>query len=241
MKKLLLLTLGILASLQISYGAIAFDNKAAATGSVTSSVTFSHTTSGSNRILFVAVTAANGDTTGVTYSGVAMTKINNTVVDNGVLYTSLWYLIAPATGANNVIVSTAGTAVVGSSASYTGASQTGQPDASTTTGSATTASFASSVTSINDNSWTIATSRTGNGFTLTGGANTVVRNQPELVQFGAGGLWDSGINITPAGASTLTVTCTSQFFGGAIMASFKPAVSVSTPTYFGAVKFMRHR
>ena len=203
--------------------AIAFDSKTAASGTASSSHTFSHTCTGSDLILFVTATSANGGVTGVTYNSVPMTQINSTVTDTVVLTTSLWYLINPATGANNVVISTSSaTGTTGSSASYTGVSQTGQPDASTTVASSTTTSYSSSVTSVADNCWTIATSRTGNGFALTAGANTTVRNQPELVQFGGGGLWDSGAVITPAGSSTLNVTCTSQFFGGAIMASFKP-------------------
>lgn len=169
--------------------AIALDSTTAASGATASSHTFSHTCTGSDLILFVTATGANGDVTGITYNSVAMTKINSTVTDSAVLFTSLWYLVNPSTGANNVVITTStATGVVGSSASYTGVNQTGQPDASTTVASSTTTSYSSSVTSVANNCWTIATSRTGNGFALTAGANTVVRNQPESIRFGAGGV-----------------------------------------------------
>lgn len=57
--------------------AIAFDaTTTSSLGSAVTSITFSHTCTGSNRILFVC-TANNGgaNVTGVTYNGVAMTNI----------------------------------------------------------------------------------------------------------------------------------------------------------------------
>jgi hypothetical protein len=83
-----------------------------------SSDTWSHTCSGSNRILVVGVNArglvsnTNTTVTGVTYNGVALTKIRHDSVDSGDTMrgrTELWYLIAPATGANNIVVTWTGT------------------------------------------------------------------------------------------------------------------------------------
>lgn len=83
-----------------------------------SSATWSHTTSGSNRILVVGANArgvksdTNTTVTGVTYNGVALTKIRGDTSDSGDTFrgrSELWYLIAPATGAHNVVVTYTGT------------------------------------------------------------------------------------------------------------------------------------
>lgn len=219
--------------------AIAFDAKTATTTSATSSLTFSHTCSGTNRILFVTSCANTGSTTtGVTYAGVAMTQVGS-VTDIGPTH-YLWVLVNPASGANNVVITNSGSVTAGSALSFTGAKQTGQPDATSTGTSTTTASFSKSVTTVADNCFTVCTSRTGSGNALTGGTNTTVANQPELTYFGSGGIWYSTTAKTPAGSDTLNVTCTSQFFGGAVMCSIAPAVAASnTNKGFFALKRRR--
>jgi hypothetical protein len=94
-------------------------NKSNTTGYVAAlgTLTLSHTVAaGSNRILLVGtVTEEQGETpqiTGVTYNGVAMTAVTNSEqAIGGVTWVrgQWWYLINPATGANNV-VATIGTA-----------------------------------------------------------------------------------------------------------------------------------
>ena len=91
--------------------AIAFDAAARTdAGANQTTATVSHTCTGSDRILFVqAISNDDGDTvTGVTYNGVAMTKIGSSVgvppAGSSSNFLSMWYLIAPATGANNVVV-----------------------------------------------------------------------------------------------------------------------------------------
>ena len=70
-------------------------------------LTISHTCTGSNLILWVAVqlyqdTAGNGSITTATYNGVALTKyVEKTTVS---LYTALYYLIAPAAGTHNIVM-----------------------------------------------------------------------------------------------------------------------------------------
>lgn len=212
--------------------AIAYDAVTTVQTSATSSLTFSHTCSGTDRILFVATCANTGSTTtGVTYGGVSMTQVGSVTDIGPTEY--LWYLVNPASGANNVVVTNSGSVTTGSAISFTGASQTGQPDATYTGTSTTTSSFSSSITTVADNCFVVCTSRTGNGFTLTGGTNTTIGSQPDGIYFGSCGLWYSTAAKTPAGSATLNVTCTSQYFGGAIMASFKPvAVANSNPGFF---------
>lgn len=209
--------------------AIAYDNSTQGT-SASTPLTFAHTVAGSNRLLFVSCTVNTGRTvSGITYNGVAMTSINSKT-DGGGLVTYLWYLIAPATGSNNVIVTAAGgaTSVVATASSYANCLQSGVPDASVVGSDATTTHFTQALSSVNDGCWHIATMRTGNGFTLTADSGTTIRQQPENTIFGAGALLDSNSAKIPAGSVTLGVTSTSQLFGGAVMASFRPAVTASS-------------
>lgn len=136
--------------------AIAFD---AATGSSTTgtSLTYSHTCSGSNRALIVHyVTDTSNDlVTGVTYNGVAMSFIGR-VQSPSSRWTGIYYLAAPATGANNVVISASGSAYLeASSASYTGVKQTGNPEANASNTGASVTSLSGTVTTITDNAWLV--------------------------------------------------------------------------------------
>src|SRR5438045_542003 len=123
MTKFLYSLLGILFFLTPthSFAAIAFDAATVPTSSTTI-ITFSHTTSGSNRILFVSATSnGGGSVTGVTYNGVSMAEIaHHTDVNGPTQY--LFHLVGPALGTNNVVINlTTGVLGVGSAVSYTGA------------------------------------------------------------------------------------------------------------------------
>lgn len=77
-------------------------------------VSFSHTTTANdNRLIVVAVCANkdSGDITGVTYNAVALTRAV-TVGSAGSVLSQLWYLKAPATGANTLSVAYNGTAYI---------------------------------------------------------------------------------------------------------------------------------
>lgn len=70
------------------------------------SKTWSHTCSGSDRILVVYVTVSPGvgsvEPTSVTYNGVSLTKLGSVAGSSSNI--GLWYLLAPASGANNIVV-----------------------------------------------------------------------------------------------------------------------------------------
>jgi hypothetical protein len=213
--------------------AIAHDANASGL-SASSPATFSHTCTGSDRILFVAAASNTSETvTGVTYNGVSMTEVDS--VTAGATQ-HLFYLVAPATGANNVVVSTSGSVAVGSSVSYTGVDQTSPIDATALGATAqTVTNYTASITSVADNSWSIMTSRTGNGYAWTGDTGTTVRNQPETTYLGSGGMVDSGAAITPAGSDTLGVTSTSQLYDGGILVTIAPLITDYTlPAGIGA-------
>ena len=105
--------------------AIAFDassNSGAQTGS---SYSFSHTTTGTGRLLFVGVaqTDANVNVDSVTYNGVAMTKIT-TATQLLLTEATIFYLVAPTSGTNTVAVTLSGAAdSVAGAVSLTGVTQ----------------------------------------------------------------------------------------------------------------------
>lgn len=108
--------------------AIAYDNKTIKTlytGAV-SSTTFSHTTSGNDRVLLVLVYKNNSTSqpSSVTYGGTSLTlAVSDGNSNNGTNF-SIWYLINPLNGANNIVVNF-GQANYGSvvAVSFTGANE----------------------------------------------------------------------------------------------------------------------
>jgi hypothetical protein len=199
--------------------AIAFDTNSTLHQG-TSSVTFSHTCTGSNLILFVA-SHSSTTTSGVTYNGAAMTKITQKTLGSGAEL-SLWYLIAPSTGAHNVVATGSGGAPTVSawSASYTGVQQRSQPDASGVAGPTTSTSFSQSLTSVADNCWAIWAGFTASGSTDTAGSNTVLRVQ-DIALVGLF-LADTGAAKTPAGTDTMNMTASASVTWETIMATFVP-------------------
>lgn len=199
---------------------IAFD--AASSGTrVTgaTSLTFAHTCTGSDRILLVGchTETTTDQVSGVTYAGVAMTRVG-TVVTGGSERDYLYALVNPATGSNNVVVSTGSSAAItGSAASYTGAKQSGQPDASNTGSSGSAATFALSVTTVADNCWVVSTVSTS-AASATAGASTTRRTNPSPAY---GALFDSNGVVSPAGSRTLN-HAGSGVWGG-VIASVAPA------------------
>lgn len=203
--------------------AIAYDTGTGNETNSGTSVSWSHTCTGSDRILWVYVMNSSAvNVTSVTYNGVELTL----AVGNGSSQRSrLYYLIAPATGANTVQVNLASTSYVYcASASYTGVAQTGQPDA---TGFANNGASprTTSVTTVADNCWTVLGARavsTGNTSASTNSTKKVDRSG--YVQF-----YDNNTEVSPAGSYSMTVTTTLGNIN-TVMASMAPAVAVTTFT-----------
>jgi hypothetical protein len=104
---------------------IAFDSSSSFGGNGVS-LTWAHTVgSGSNRILIVGVSIhTTGSINSVTYAGVNLTKVGS-ISNIGVISSELWYLVNPASGTHDVIV-TASESVLNLAAggmSYTGVDQ----------------------------------------------------------------------------------------------------------------------
>lgn len=211
--------------------AIAIDATSQATSVTNTSLTWSHTCSGTNRILFVACGIPTANTiTGVTYNGVAMALLNKLQVASGSgRFFYLYYLANPATGANNIVVTSSGSDVLRAcAASYTGAAQTGIPDSQNTAYNgavAASASLTGSTTSVADNSWLISIGMQVGGPT-TAGASTTSRIQ---VPEGSFGIFDSNAAKTPAGSYSLAIVNGDSVARemGMVIASFAPFVASS--------------
>ncbi len=206
--------------------AIAFDAASTGTAGTSTSITVAHTCTGSDRILFVGIATFDSgggqQVSGVTYNGVAMTQIGTRRVA-GNLDNTLWYLIAPATGTNNIVASYASQAEVYLvAASYTGAKQTGQPDATAGNSGQSASAITAVVTTIADNCWVVM-SATCNSLGLAAGASTTSRT--EASPNDAIGFYDNNAAKTPAGAVTLTATGNATNNTTSSGASFAPAVA----------------
>lgn len=184
---------------------IAYDATGSGGTASGTSISFSHTCSGSDRILFVGVSvrgiSGRDSLTGVTYNGDALTLVDkslNTV--DADRYTYLYYMIAPDTGAHNVVVSVSETAAItGVSQSYTGAHQSGQPDSFNDNSVNSASSITTSTTTVQDNSWLVSVCTVKNIGLAEAGTGTTRRNTASPVT----SMGDSNGAKTPAGSHSM--------------------------------------
>ena len=121
------------------------------------SFSWSHTTSGTNRLLVVGVairTSLGQTVNSVTYNAVALTVLRTDEL-GGSVRSELWYLVNPTTGTNtvNVTLSASGKAAMGA-ISLTGVNQTAPLDANNgATGNSNAPS--TTVTTVADNAWVV--------------------------------------------------------------------------------------
>jgi hypothetical protein len=200
-----------------------------------SSLSWSHTTSGTNRVLVVGVSWAGSQTvSSVTYAGTTMTSIGS--VSNGSnARAQLFYLLEsalPTSGTSNTVqvtMSAAATEIVGGAVTFRGANQT------TPVGSFASATGSSSTPSVtvtsNTGETVIDTVEVRSSTAMTAGASQTQRWQMQPSSF-------RGAGSTEAGASTVTMSWTSGSAAWAIGAvGVKPAAtcsSVSDATYVTA-------
>lgn len=116
--------------------AVAFDARSEGEG--TTGLTIAHTCLGSNRVLYVAVTSCPGsgvevDAVSATYNGISMAVFFTDITTHGSRRCRVFRLVAPDTGANNIILTWAGGGNMRAiGASYTGVDQTTPDDAQQT-------------------------------------------------------------------------------------------------------------
>lgn len=226
--------------------AVAFDavgpSSAGTSASFANALSWSHTCSGSNRILIVGITVgyffsnSNTDTVTVTYNSVAMTslgRVKSANQNNG--YVEMFALFAPATGANTVAVSVSSiatpTTIVGGSVSFTGASQSNPTTIAT--------SYGTSGASVSSISAGVATASTGmvvdavcTGTSVTSSTQTNRWLDNAASNSGAG----NGAMSTAAGTgSTVTMGYSVSSDWSAIIAAFIPQAGAGTSVTVNAV------
>lgn len=205
-------------------------------GEGVTSRTMAHTCTGTNLFLvsFGSVNSGSDIVSGVTYNGVAMTRSVRQLNNSGTFTMYAYYLIAPATGANNIVWSLSSGDIAVCGISLTGANQSAQPDVSggSNSGGSSGTSYTNTLTTVADNSWHLAAMRQTVGGGITAGSGTAVRVD------GVGGasfsvFEDDGGAVTPAGSNTLTGTGTDTdtwFTAGISVAPFVVSTTTRSPS-----------
>lgn len=195
-----------------------------------STYNWSHTCSGSNRLLVVSVSSRDGTdadrpVTGVTYNSVAMTKAREDNDDTLDLTTSIWYLIAPSTGSNTIAVTHAGTvdAAGAGAVSLNNVDQTTPLDASSGASGTSTTATASLTATANTFIFSSVYHKEGPG--MANGASEVQFFQLAVnaSDDGNGGSYKGPLS---AGSQSMTWTDVSGAWCITV-ASFKPATAAA--------------
>lgn len=216
--------------------AIAFDaatEDKVVSGGVTT-LTYAHTCTGTDRFLYVHLTQINhSGTPSATYGGVSMTPIFTRKKASSTVWTvSAFYLANPASGSNNVVITSSGTTGINSlrsgCMSYTGVDQTSPILASNF--------FESTGTG---NTLTISLTTASDGWAIISGANAdaayAASTNTDTLRCSYAGLSDSadsGNDIT-AGTFDAVMTHSGSRGGGGIAIGILPAAGgggSATPT-----------
>lgn len=200
--------------------AIAYDTivNASFGGSATTTKTWSHTCTGADRILFVNCLTDANNVSGVTYGGVAMTRILGFATD---YYNVIYALPNPASGANNVVVTcSVAQNIIPMSVSYTGAKN--ELPTITNTGSGSSP-LSVSVTTTADNSWIMGYVRRTTGGSITASTGTILRASDTTYSLYT---IDSNAPTTPAGSDSLNITYTGTCYMGIV--AFAPATAATS-------------
>ena len=182
----------------------------------TPGVTFPFETNGLYRLLIVAVgsdNAASNNVIGVTYGGISLIKISEVRKSGNERWISLFYLLDPPTGSNNVVVSATGSNTWAQAAYYTGVGGFVE-SATNISGGAST--YNATLTTTVSGSWVIGYGGNTSGTNIPGVGTTVRGN------IGVNNIMDANGPIDPAGITTLQLKYGSTTGWGSIIASFRP-------------------
>lgn len=218
--------------------AIAFDAKSVSSLVTTAnSITFAHTVTGTNPILYVGVFGdLNNDyVTGVTYNSVSMTLSGKQRETSG-RWNYLFRLVGPSTGsAYNVVVTASSNmdAAMAVASSYTAAKQTGQPDATGGgVGGGPVAGVTGTVTVVTADCWTVGMFKNESG-AATVSTGTARENNANGLAF-----IDSGALVAP-GARTLATSAPSTEWSW-VMESFLPDTATGGGSTGAVVQHLRN-
>lgn len=214
--------------------AIAFDTTTQNTGGSGTSLTFSHTNTGSDLWMHVLV-RSDGTSSGATYAGVAMTLLAQGNDGTGNWYAE-YYLANPASGANNFVVSYGASRgyIQAFIASYTGVDSS-SPEATNSSIGVTVGTSASiAVTTITANAWVIGSAGEQGAGVTSAGSNTAI----EGTGINAARTYRSTLSpiATPA-STTMNFDSSSGSSDWSVFAySLKPvgAVATSNAMFMGA-------
>ncbi len=220
---------------------VTFDAVSSSSTTASSSLTFNHTVAAqNNRILLVGVASEEGSSsgnlviTGITYGGVALTKLDaQQEAPGAVSRVELWYLINPLTGTNSTVVTATGVgnAVYGMSASaisYYGASTSAPTYAGAHgTGTAVSVSIATSLAN------TMLVDVVVNG--TQGNTITATSPQAERVNQENGTVFDWGISeklIASPTSTSMAWTISGSSRWAIVSAAIAPFVAVESGFIF---------
>lgn len=196
------------------------------------SVTFNHTVTGSNTLLFAGGMWIGTSPT-ATYNGTNMTQ-QATITPSGGQPLYLYYTVGAPTGSHNVVLGRTGSTdtMYYDSVSYNGVSQSGFPDASNTGSSASATALPVAVTTVAANAvaFMIGEAAAANCTTPVDCAGTG-STAPTSPGAGAGNLnmlESSTFPIASPGSYTMNFAVSANQALAAIMVSFAPAATANT-------------
>jgi hypothetical protein len=207
--------------------AIARDNASQSTKSSTgvSSVTLSKTNTGSNLALLSGFEVIGTSVTAV-YAAVSMTQLD-TVVDPAFItaVNYMYGLLSPATGANNLVLSRAGTtdAFYYQAVSYSGVRQSGLPDAITANNQTGGTTYTQTVTTTVSNAVVVALGYTES--TLTAGTGATAYSTPGAGASGTNMFESTTFPIASPSSYSMTIGGATSF--AMIMVSLAPVASAA--------------
>lgn len=208
----------------------------------TVTVTWSHTTTGSNTFMVINDAFVTGNSSTfltATYNLVSATQAVAVTPNNGIdtVGSSVYYLINPVTGANNVVLTYTGVATGarqfnGTSITYTGAKQSAQPDSfgSFSNTSTNANPIPVSTTVIASNCWIIgnATCNTGDIAAGVAGSGTTYRGVSQFNMQAADGNGTVGTGSQTLNFGTLA---TNGIYAGTIISIAPADTDVGTVIY----------
>ena len=221
--------------------AITFNNSTNAfqtTGSATHTVSFT-VNAGDNRLLVVGVAveedAPCSTVNGITYDGVALTKIDSQTYRSGDCGVEQWYLLAPNVGTANIVVTWNDSVydyVHCHADAYNGVKQQAYEAKNKATGTGTTMTV--DVTTLTDNAWVVDI--VGNNQSvedMTAGANQTERTEQ------AGGCRSNTSDeaLASFGACTMSWTTVTSRDWGIVGAAFE-AAGAAAPVWIPKVIFI---
>lgn len=213
--------------------AIALDTSVNGLTALGTSLSWSHTCTGSNLLLWVGVVGAVSDVlTGVTYGSRNCFFVSKVQVPSGGRWRYLYALIGPAPGTDTITATLSASALVeGFSASYTGCAQGGVPDSSAAPFAAAVSSgadFSAGISTVEDDCWAIELFGSSTISTVTLSAGGTIRQQGSGLG-GGNGIADSSAVIHPAGVHSFVQHKTGLADWAAVVASFAPYVAPPPP------------